>query len=129
MKVIVTSWIFPEENGLNSDERPKSIENIASSIESFKDFVKEYEMKGSSADTIEFAHTTLPFFKEEFLEDDEIKKYYNGDGFAYLEACLKDNSLGRCVARIYNAKYNDKRKASGRKVKYHYLLFQVRNLH
>lgn len=129
MKVIVTSWIFPNENGLNSDERPKSIENIASTIESLKDFVENYEMKGFCADVIDFAHSTLPFFEERFLEDDEIQKFWRGDGFTYLESCLKNNNLGRCIARMYNSKQKEKRQVANREVSYHYLLFQVRNLH
>ena len=128
-KVIVTSWINPEENGYNSDERPKSIERISSSIEDLIEFVKESEMKGFLADRIEFAKTTLPFYKEQFLEDDEINKYWDGDGFKYLKSCLERNELGRCVARMWNTRRAEKCKAANREVKYNYLLFQVRNLH
>jgi hypothetical protein len=58
--------------------------------------------------------------EETFFKDDEITIFYGGDGFKYLEECLKDDSLGQCVAKIFR---------DGWEQHATYLLFQVRNLH
>ena len=109
MKVIVTSWMCPNDNGYNSDERPKSIENISASIESCKKFVESCQLCDPD---IEFASSIRTFFIGN--ENDEIKTFYKGDGFKYLEKCLNADNIGRCVARIYNAKRNEKRKKDGK---------------
>lgn len=123
MKVIVISWMYPHESITNSDDRPKSIERICSSIDS----VKEY-MTISSACFGKYLEWADSWFsmkcsnKGEKYYDDKIEKFYGGNGYEYLEACLKHDELGQCVARMY---FNEEDKLEYSQ----YFKFQVRNLH
>ena len=123
MKVIVISWMYPQESNNGSDDRPKSIERICSSIDS----VKEYMTICSSCfgKYLEWADSLFSMQyrdKGEKYHDDKIEEFYGCNGYEYLEACLKDDKLGQCVARMY---YNEEDKLEDA----HYFEFQVRNLH
>lgn len=122
MKVIVTSWIFPNETSNGCDQRPKSIERISSTIDDLKEFLQEvYACAGENfLFKSSLLHLQVIGTPEEKLFDDEITRYYNGDGFRYLEECLKNNSLGQCVCKRWHNKHEDRPT---------YYLFQVRNLH
>jgi len=123
MKVIVTSWMFPNEWENKCDHRPKSIERISSSVEDLRGFLKDYYPE---KDHFIFKKTLLHLQvmgtsdEKLFSDSDDITNYYGGDGFKYLEECLKDDSLGQCVAKIFH---------DGWEQHATYLLFQVRNLH
>lgn len=113
MKVIVTSWMFPNEMENGCDERPKSIERLSTSIEDLKSYMEDYNE--ASKKTLVWADNL--WHLNDDREDDEIKRYYNGDGYAYLKSCLDDDSIGWCVCKLVY------------KTRVQYFTFQVRNLH
>ena len=123
MKVIVTSWMFPNEWENNCDHRPKSIERISSSVEDLMGFLNDYYPE---KDHFIFKKTLLHLQvmgtpdEELFSDSDDITRFYGGDGFKYLEECLKGDHLGQCVAKIFHEGWEQHAT---------YLLFQVRNLH
>lgn len=123
MKVIVISWMYPQESNNNCDDRPKSIERICSSIDS----VKEYMTVSSACfgKYLEWADSLFSMQcrdKGEKYHDDQIEEFYGCNGYEYLESCLKHDELGKCVARMY---YSEEDKLEDA----HYFIFQVRNLH
>jgi hypothetical protein len=123
MKVIVTSWMFPNEWENKCDHRPKSIERISSSVEDLRGFLKDYyPEKNQCIFKKTLLHLQVMGTSDEqlFSDSDDITRFYNGDGFKYLEECLKDDSLGQCVAKIFREGWEQHAT---------YLLFQVRNLH
>lgn len=123
MKAIVTSWIYPHEQTNNSDDRPKSIERISTSIED----LKRYMLSASRnfGNHVEWADSLFHLNlrdENKHLTDDNIEEFYGCNGFLYLEECLKEDSLGQCVARLYSKEEYKKEDAR-------YFLFQVRNIH
>lgn len=113
--------MFPHESGGN-DDRPKSIERISSSVEDLIKFLKDYYPEKNK---LVFKQSLLHLQvmgtpDEQLFSDDNITCYYNGDGFKYLEECLKNDFLGQCVAKIYR---------EGMEQHATYFIFQVRNLH
>jgi hypothetical protein len=123
MKCIVCSWLFPNETQNHCDQRPKSIERISTSVEDMKSFIEECaKVEGEK---ILFKSSLLHIQvmgtpEETFFKDDEITMFYDGDGFKFLESCLKNDSLGQCVAKQWHEGFEDQAT---------YYLFQVRNIH
>jgi hypothetical protein len=115
--------MFPHEWENKCDYRPKSIERISSSVEDLRGFLKDYyPEKNQCIFKKTLLHLQVMGTSDEqlFSDSDDITRFYNGDGFKYLEECLKDDSLGQCVAKIFREGWEQHAT---------YLLFQVRNLH
>lgn len=123
MKAIITSWIYPHEQINNSDDRPKSIERISTSIEDLKEYMKisanNFGHKCEFADNL--FHLNLRDEGQHRI-DDNIEQFYGCNGYLYLEECLRTDSLGQCVCRLYEDEENKQEDAQ-------YFLFQVRNIH